>query len=147
VVKAFVLTPKGPTMPVRQTVTPAETVEYGRYLAHSVANCVACHTKLDMRTGEQIGPLFGGGNQIEGYVTPNLTPDPRWGWIASWPEEVFVARLHMGRQRVGSPMPWDSFRNLSEGDLRAIYRYLRTVAPATGGPDPANTNSVVVASK
>jgi mono/diheme cytochrome c family protein len=147
VVKAFVLEPKGPTMPVRQTVTPAETADYGRYLAHSVANCVACHTKMDMRTGEKIGPLFGGGNEIEGFVTPNLTPDARWGWIASWPEEVFVARMHMGRQRAGSPMPWDSFRNLSEGDLRAIYRYLRTVAPAKGGPDPSNTNSVVVAAK
>jgi mono/diheme cytochrome c family protein len=147
VVKAFVLEPKGPTMPLRKSVPPAETAEYGRYLTHSVANCVGCHTKVDMRTGEKIGPLFGGGTKIEGFVTPNLTPDPRWGWIASWPEEVFVARLHMGRQRAGSPMPWDSFRKMSDSDLRAIYRYLRTLPPSPTGPDPSKPESVLLAAK
>jgi mono/diheme cytochrome c family protein len=147
VVKAFVLEPKGPTMPVRQSVPPAETAEYGRYLAHSVANCVGCHTKVDLRTGEKVGPLFGGGTEIEGFITPNLTPDARWGWIASWPEEVFIARIHMGRQRAGSPMPWDSFRKMSDGDLRAIYRYLRTLAPAQTGPDPSKPESVLLAAK
>jgi mono/diheme cytochrome c family protein len=147
VVKAFVLEPKGPTMPLRTSVAPAETADYGRYLAHSVANCVGCHTKADLRTGEKIGPLFGGGTEIDGFVTPNLTPDPRWGWIASWPEEVFVARIHMGRQRAGSPMPWDSFRKMNDRDLRAIYRYLRTLAPAQTGPDPSKPESVLLAAK
>jgi mono/diheme cytochrome c family protein len=147
VVKAFLLEPKGPTMAVRQSVPPAETAEYGRYLANSVANCAGCHTKVDMRTGAKVGPLFGGGMEIDGFVTPNLTPDPRWGWIASWPEEVFVARMHLGRQRAGSPMPWDSFRRMSDADLRALYRYLRTVPPSPSGPDPSKPESVLVASK
>jgi len=146
VAKAFLIDPKGPTMAVRKTVPPAATAEYGNYLTHDVANCVGCHTKMDMRTGALVGAPFAGGNEIEGFVTPNLTPDPRWGWIASWPEEVFVARIHLGRQRDGSPMPWDGFRNMSDDDLRAIFRYLRTVPAAPGGPDPSQPNAVVVAS-
>jgi len=145
VVKAFLISPKGPTMAVRKTVAPSPTPAYGEYLTHSVANCVGCHTKVDMRTGAAIGAPFAGGTKIEGFVTPNLTPDPRWGWIASWPEEVFVARMHMGRQRTGSPMPWDGFRSMNDDDLRAIFRYLRTLPAAPGGPDPSRPETVVVA--
>jgi mono/diheme cytochrome c family protein len=146
IVKAFLIEPKGPTAPIRETMPATATPEYGKYLTHDVANCVGCHTKMDMRTGAKIGAPFAGGNAIEGFVTPNLTSDPRWGWIASWPEEVFVARFHLGRQRAGSPMPWDGFRKMSDDDLRAIFRYLRTVPPAPGGPDPSQPQTVVVAS-
>jgi mono/diheme cytochrome c family protein len=150
IVKAFVIAPKGPKGPVLASMPPAETPEYGRYLAHNVANCVGCHTRVDMRTGEPVGPAFGGGMVIESmtatgnkFVTPNLTPEPRWGWIASWPEEVFVARFKQGLLRAGSPMPWNAFRNMSDGDLRALYRYLRTVKAVEGGPDPSRNDSVV----
>jgi len=153
IVKAFVLTPKGPTGPVPKVVAPAATADYGRYLATSVANCVGCHTRIDMRTGAPIGPAFGGGATIESstvagasFVTPNLTPSARWGWIASWPEEVFVARVHMGEQRTGSPMPWGAFRHMSDTDLQAIFRFLHTLPPVDGGPDPSLPESVVLAS-
>ena len=78
-------------------------------------------------------------------MTPNLTPHPRWGWIASWPEEVFVARMHLGKQREGSPMPWHGFRRMSDDDLRAVFRYLRSLPPVEGGPDPSVENAVVAA--
>jgi hypothetical protein len=44
-------------------------------------------------------------------------------------------------------MPWDSFRKMSDADLRALYRYLRTVTPAQSGPDPSKPESVLVASR
>jgi hypothetical protein len=44
-------------------------------------------------------------------------------------------------------MPWNTFKNMNEGDLRAIFRYLRTVTPAAGGPDPSQEGSVVVAQR
>jgi mono/diheme cytochrome c family protein len=151
-VQAFVLTPQGPTRPVRATVTPAVTAAYGEYLVHSVANCVGCHTARDMRTGAFTGPLLGGGAVHESlsspgkrFVAPNLTPDARWGWIASWPEEVFVARFRQGRLIDGSPMPWPAFRNMSDDDLRAIFRYLRTVPAVAGGPDPSKTGAALLA--
>ncbi len=151
VVKAWVLTPKGPSSRPPATSPTGPTIENGRYLAHSVANCVGCHTKIDLRTGAFAGPLFGGGarhvsatdpNKV--FVAPNLTPDERWGFIASWSEDAFVARVRAGRALEGSPMPWPSFQQMSDDDLRAIFRYLRTVPAAPGGPDPQDRDQVVL---
>jgi mono/diheme cytochrome c family protein len=151
IVKAFVMQPKTPTHAPMKSVAAGPTIENGRYLANSVGNCINCHTKLDMRTGAHAGPLFGGGaihesttNPEQKFVTPNLTPHPRWGWIASWPEEVFVARIHMGKQREGTPMPWHAFKGMNDDDLRAIFRYLRSLPPAEGGPDPSVENAVAL---
>jgi mono/diheme cytochrome c family protein len=71
----------------------------------------------------------------------NLTPDENTG-IGSWSEDIFVAALktgrHMGVSRpILPPMPWGSFRNLADEDLRSIYAYLRTIPPVPNRvPDP-----------
>jgi mono/diheme cytochrome c family protein len=131
--KALVLEPKGPTRPVVATVAAGPTAEYGGYLANAVGNCVNCHTRMDQRTGEKIGPRFAGGHEFEHqgrkFVSPNLTPHATTGWIASWSEEDFVARFKSGSSMTGSPMPWRAFAHMSEDDLRAVYRYLRTLEP------------------
>ncbi len=44
----------------------------------------------------------------------------------------------------GSPMPWQTFRRMTEEDLRAIYRYLKTVPPVTRD---VGTPKVAVAKK
>jgi mono/diheme cytochrome c family protein len=132
--KAFLLEPTGPSREVRRTVAKGPTAEYGAYLANSVANCVGCHTKRNLRTGGFIGEPFAGGMEMEShangtrYVTPNLTPDPETGHIFAWPEDMFVQRFE---NAVGtdSPMPWNEFRTMTEDDLRALYRYLRTLPP------------------
>jgi hypothetical protein len=49
------------------------------------------------------------------------------GRITRWTEDQFVARFRQGRLLEDSPMPWGALRNMSEDDLRSIYRYLRTV--------------------
>ncbi|HEY9421115.1 MAG TPA: c-type cytochrome [Thermoanaerobaculia bacterium] len=66
------------------------------------------------------------------YAT-NLTPDENTG-IGSWSEETFTRSLktgrHMGVSRpVLPPMPWQSLKNLTDEDLRAIYAFLRTIPP------------------
>jgi mono/diheme cytochrome c family protein len=38
-------------------------------------------------------------------------------------------RMRGGRMHKTSPMPWGSFKRLSDNDLKAIYRYLKTVKP------------------
>ncbi|MBM3506627.1 MAG: hypothetical protein FJX64_02680 [Alphaproteobacteria bacterium] len=60
-------------------------------------------------------------------VAPNLTPDERTGVIYTWSEEVFVERFRGARVVAGSPMPWEAFATMSDTDLAAIWRYLRTV--------------------
>jgi len=151
VVKAFVLTPRGPSAPPVKHREREATPEYGRYLANSVGNCVGCHTKLDMRTGEFIGPKFGGGaphsshaNPAQTFVTPNLTPDQRWGWLNGWSEDAFVARFRAGRMRQGSPMPWEAFATIEERDARAIYQFLQSLPASPGGPDPKDRDSVAL---
>jgi mono/diheme cytochrome c family protein len=148
-VMALVIKPKGPSAPPPAQMTAAPTAEYGRYLVHSVGNCVGCHTRMDMRTGALIGPpLAGGAEHLSHskpgtkFVTPNLTPDPRTGRIANWTEEVFVARFKMARGAEGSPMPWPAFGRMNDDDLRAIYRYLRTV-PAVENDTGESVRAVV----
>ena len=135
-VMAFVMKPQGPSGPVPARVPAGPTVEYGKYLAHGVANCAGCHTRRDLRTGAFTGPTLAGGMEFtepgtppRKFVTPNLTPDPTTGRIASWTEEIFIARVRTGKGAEGSPMPWASYARMTDDDLRAIYRYLRSLAP------------------
>jgi hypothetical protein len=39
-------------------------------------------------------------------------------------------------------MPWHGIRRLDDDDLKAIYRYLGSLPPAEGGPDPSQKSSV-----
>ena len=141
IVKAFLLEPTGPTRTPPSTVTPELAPAYGEYLANTVANCVGCHTNRNLRTGEMTGKPFAGGLEIEShtqagtkFVTPNLTSHAT-GHITSWSEDAFVARFKAGVP-TASPMPWGEFKNMTDDDLRAIYRYLRQLPPATTGEAP-----------
>jgi len=144
---AWVLTPVGPKGRPAEHAPRGASLENGRYLAHHVANCVSCHTRMDLRTGELTGPLFGGGAEHPArgndktYSSPNLTPDPRWGWIEGWDADAFAARLTSGVGRDGSVMPWSAFKQLSREDAQGIYLYLRSLPKAEGGPDPPRAQS------
>jgi mono/diheme cytochrome c family protein len=113
------------------------TAEYGKYVAHKVANCVGCHTNRDLKTGVAIGPEFAGGLMLpadvfsDGYtfVTPNLTPDKETGIMAEWNEKAFISRFKAGRVHNGSQMPWGSFSRMNEIELKAVYRYLHALQP------------------
>ncbi|HEX4440643.1 MAG TPA: diheme cytochrome c-553 [Thermoanaerobaculia bacterium] len=72
----------------------------------------------------------------------NLTPDENTG-IGSWSEATFVQAMktgrHMGASRpILPPMPWQSYGQLTDEDLKSIYAFLRTL-PAVRNriPDPA----------
>ncbi len=137
VVKAFLVKPAGPTGEVPKSVTPDTTVEYGKYLANSVANCRGCHTQRDLMTGAFIGPDYAGGLQMESAidpqhyacVTPNLTPDKETGHITGWTQDMFIKRFRMGKLIKHSDMPWGPFSRMSDEDLKAIFRFLQTVKP------------------
>ena len=73
--------------------------------------------------------------------TANLTPDKETG-LGSWTEEMFVKTIrtgkHMGTGRdILPPMPWQSFRQLTDSDLKSIFAYLKTLKPISNAvPDP-----------
>lgn len=91
-----------------------------------------------MKTGKLVGPRYGGTRNWEGsrFNPPNLTSDPKTGKTAYFSEDAFVARMRAGRTLPGSPMPWVQFSRMDEDDLRAIYRYLRTIPPVQNDTGP-----------
>lgn len=114
------------------------SILYGEYLVNVVANCVGCHSvsKIEYGVKEfEFGPLSGGvpfgGKNVNNYrfITPNLTPEKQTGIIANWDEEAFLGRFKQGRVYENSPMPWGSFARMDEVDIRAIYRYLKSIKP------------------
>jgi len=127
------------------TPTPRVDAAYGRYLV-TLASCADCHTP-SVRGEAIAGREFAGGQefQLPGYVlrSANITPDPTG--IGAMSEDAFVERFHSYRTppeqaevprptrnaflRGNTLMPWRMYAGMSEGDLRAIYRYLRTLRP------------------
>jgi mono/diheme cytochrome c family protein len=116
-------------------------IERGKYLATSVAVCAECHTKRNPIYGSYVQARFSGGMTFDLggdkiLVSPNLTPS-KYGRITNWTEDQFVGRFGAG---VGIPhtyMPWRQFQRMSENDLRAIYRYLRSLDPVDIDPGPS----------
>jgi mono/diheme cytochrome c family protein len=141
--KAFFVEPVGPTATPPAHSPEGATIERGKYLANTVANCNGCHTRRSLRTGRPIGVTFAGGMELESHtmpgiklITPNLTPDPATGHITAWTEDQFVARFRTGvSSQQGSPMPWSTFSRMTDDDLRALYRYLHSLPPAKTGQE------------
>ncbi len=112
------------------------TAEYGGYLAQHVGLCADCHTP---RTGlrsepDRSRPFAGMAHPPKDFPSKptNLTPDPETG-IGRWSEADFIKTLRTGSKPSGKSldpfMPWRQIRRMSDDDLRAIYRYLRTLKP------------------
>jgi mono/diheme cytochrome c family protein len=109
--------------------TPAQR---GKFLV-TVAGCGDCHTP--MKRGDPIPGLeLAGGQIFEGpwgrTATANITPDA--SGISYYDEALFAQAVRTGyvKARPLSPiMPWWTFRNMTDEDLRAMFAYLRTAKP------------------
>jgi mono/diheme cytochrome c family protein len=137
IVRATALSkPVGPSATPPARAPRGASVETGRYLVESVALCWSCHTERSQMTGALTGPRFGGttgftesDDPAHSWSPPNITSDPETGRLGKLTEDQFVARFRQGRVIPGSPMPWQAFSRMADEDLRAIYRYLKTVPP------------------
>jgi hypothetical protein len=73
----------------------------------------------------------------------NLTPDKETG-LGNWTEEMFISALRKGRhagveRQILPPMPWQSYSQFTDQDLKAIFAYLHTLKPiknAVPSPTP-----------
>jgi mono/diheme cytochrome c family protein len=142
-VSLFVRTAPQPVTEVVPDINRQDRVKYGEYLA-TLAGCIGCHTMgdgPDMRTDM----LLGGGHAyaLEDWdfevVSSNLTPHATG---LTMTEQQFVDRFMsykdmangdaeippMNRDNA-TPMSWFAFSGLTDGDLRSIYAYLRSVPP------------------
>jgi mono/diheme cytochrome c family protein len=113
---------------------PRDPVALGRYLVQTTG-CNDCHTP--------------------GYTQQaGKTPEAAWltgdalGWRGPWGTtyatnlRLFVSNMseaqwlqHVRTMEPRPPMPWFNMRAMSDGDLRAIYRYVKAAGPA-GQPAP-----------
>ncbi|MHB1224709.1 MAG: c-type cytochrome [Gemmatimonadaceae bacterium] len=105
----------------RPVVQPDTTIEYGAYLA-DVGGCTGCH-----------GPQLSGG-PIPGMPpgtlpAANITPTG----IGHYTEADFTRAMRDGvgpdGSRIDEPMPIRFTSQMTDDEILALYRYLRTVAP------------------
>jgi mono/diheme cytochrome c family protein len=103
----------------------------GQYLVKA-GGCVACHTERK----EVARPLAGGRALATPFGTfygPNITPHPDAG-IGQWTEADFVRAMREGKRPDGAnyfpAFPYTSFTGITDGDLRDVWAYLRTVPPS-----------------
>jgi len=102
--------------PKPRSVEPAADATYGRYLAR-IAGCMECH-----------------GQGISGdHGRSNLTPTG----IGAWSFADFARTIRTGRDpsghRLQEPMPWMVYAGMTDGELSALYAFLRTVPPRASG--------------
>jgi mono/diheme cytochrome c family protein len=130
---AAAIAANAPTKPGIQRRVDKE-IERGRYLV-AISACNDCHTPGYLATGGK-------------------TPEKDWligsatGWRGSW-GTTYPTNLRLYFQEISEaqwvqlakemrrrpPMPYFSLNAMSEGDVRAIFKYIRSLGPA-GQPAP-----------
>jgi cytochrome c553 len=105
------------------TMPATATVAYGHYLA-SVAGCMSCHG-----AGLSGGPLQGG------PPSQNITPTG----IGRWSDADFVHAIRTGTRpdgtHIDTAMPWQDYARMTDTELAALLKYLRSVPPRPTGTD------------
>ena len=130
--------PPNQTPPASQASSPAsptsDPVQHGQYLVETIG-CGHCHTPGGIY-GEPDPTRLLSGSEVGwkgrwGVSYPrNLTPDSATG-IGKWTEDDIAKTILELKRPDGSvlhlPMPWFHFVHLTEGDVHAIAKYLKTI--------------------
>jgi mono/diheme cytochrome c family protein len=116
-----------------------DSVNYGRYLT-TIASCGDCHTPF-AKGQPDFSKALAGGNTFhlpEFTVTAaNISPDSTTG-IGTWDANTFVKKFSVCRKEEGynfnpgkhnTIMPIVDYAGMTDGDLKAIFSYLRTAPP------------------
>jgi mono/diheme cytochrome c family protein len=120
---------KGP-VPPPDLATPAKR---GRYLV-ALADCHTCHTPVDSQGRFLAGMDFAGGRMFDGVwgrvASLNITPGP--SGISYLNRAMFFQVMREGRlgARMLNPVMLSGyFRGMTDGDIGAMFAYLKTVKP------------------
>lgn len=120
---------KQPAASEKPHVVAKTPEDAGRYLV-SVGSCNDCHTAGYTQQGEAIPE------------TARLTGNPigdrgPWGvtyasnlrlFVAERTEEQWVAEMR--ERNAKPPMPWTALHAMEDGDLKAVYLYIKSLGPA-----------------
>lgn len=122
-------------------VAEKRQVDRGRYLA-IVGGCNDCHTAHYMEGDGKVPEsewLTGSAMGFQGPWGTTYPANLRM-LVQQMSEAQWLARA---RSQMRPPMPWFNLAKMTDGDLRALYRYLRSLgprgeaAPAYAGPGTA----------
>lgn len=113
-------------LPAPQPVPEAVSLQHGAYVANM---CLGCH-----------GPQLAGGRIRGGPpdwpAAANLRPGPGTG-MASYPDAQSMLKMFKtGKRPDATPvkvMPFESLREMSETDVRALHLYLQSLKPLAKG--------------
>lgn len=115
-------------------------VGLGSYIVNASGDCNGCHTNPSFAEGgdpyqgqpEKINTAgyLAGGQHFGPFVSRNITPQN--GRPAGLTYDGFVAALrhgndHLNQGQLLQVMPWPAYSKMTDGDLRAIYEYLRAI--------------------
>ena len=125
-----------PAAPAATTAkaTEGDVIARGRYLVRT-SGCNDCHTPQYPERGGNIPEHLWLTGSAVGFQGPWGTTYPVNLRLAvqGLDEQEWIARA---RSPMRPPMPWFNLRDMNDGDLVAIYRYLRQLGPE-GLPAPA----------
>jgi hypothetical protein len=120
----------------------SDKIKYGQYLV-TIASCGDCHTPRNDKGIPDFSKAFSGGFvfklPMSKVAVGNITPDSATG-IGQWTEDMFVSKfrtnasdavVNQDHGKKNTIMPWAMFGKMKEGDLRAIYAFLRTIPPVS----------------
>ncbi|MFE3839021.1 c-type cytochrome [Pseudogemmobacter sonorensis] len=116
-------------------------ISRGAYLVEGLAHCGACHTPRGLAYQEKAlaedpAGRFLSGSVLEGWYAKNLRNEDTG--LATWSEEELIAFLKTGRNdRTAafgsmSDVVEHSLQHLTDDDLTAIARYLKSLTPRPG---------------
>jgi len=110
--------------------TSAFAANEGKYQA-VLGDCAGCHGK-DLSGGVTLATPFGN------LVTPNITPDKDTG-IGNYTAEDFRTAMKTGvapgGKRLYPAMPFPYYARMSDGDIDALWSYLKTIKPISKSVD------------
>jgi mono/diheme cytochrome c family protein len=124
-----------PAAASRSTPNDSQQIERGRYLA-KIAGCNDCHTAGYAMRGGKVP-------ESEWLMGDNLGWRGPWGttyptnlrlYMRDLSETAWVKVAKNIQAR--PPMPWFALNDMTEQDLKAIYRFTRSLGPV-GEPAPA----------
>lgn len=120
----------------------------GKYLVTGPAHCADCHASPDQASLLALGkPVsLNGGKEFKGDIgtlrAPNITSDRETG-VGNLSDGQIARALRYGVDHKGKALfPLMPFQNLSDGDLRAIISYLRTMEPVKHEVKPKSLNAL-----
>ena len=125
-------------------------VGLGSYIVNAQAGCNDCHTQPSYAAGGDPyqgqptvvngGQFMSGGRQFGPFTAPNVTPDahgrPAGLSFAEFKQVFRTGNDPDGSGRILQVMPWPIYGNMTEGDLRAVYEYLRAIPSLPDNPAP-----------